>query len=160
MKHKKTITSVALILLGLRGLQAQENSTAAGGQATGTGGTASYSLGQVVYTTATGTNGSISQGVQQTYEISAITGIAETAIKLELSVYPNPTTHFLKLEVGSEDLENLSYQLYDMQGKVIENKKVDSNTTHISLEGQSTGTYFLSVVKDNQIVKTFKVIKN
>ena len=58
MKHKKTITSVVFVLLGLGGLHAQENPTAAGGEATGTGGTSSYSVGQVVYTTNTGANGS------------------------------------------------------------------------------------------------------
>jgi hypothetical protein len=65
MKHKKTITSVAFLLIGLGGLSAQESVNGSGGDATGTGGTSSYSIGQVVYTTATGTNGSVAQGVQQ-----------------------------------------------------------------------------------------------
>ena len=57
MKHKKTIVSISFLLLGIiGGLHAQESPTAAGGEATGTGGTSSYSVGQVVYTTATGTN--------------------------------------------------------------------------------------------------------
>ena len=158
MKHKKTITSVAFLLLGLGGLHAQQSSTATGGEATGTGGTASYSVGQVVYTTASGTNGSVAQGVQQPYEISTTVGINETSINLELSVYPNPTTDYLTLK--TDDNANLSYNLYDMQGKVIESKKVLSNSSNINLEGQPTATYFLNVVKNNQIVKTFKIIKN
>jgi len=149
---------MAFLLLGLGGLHAQESPTASGGEATGTGGTASYSVGQVVYTTNTGTNGSVAQGVQQPYEISTTVGINETFINLELSVYPNPTTNYLTLK--TDDNTNLSYQLYDMQGKVIETKKISSNATNISLEAQPTASYFLSVVKDNQIVKTFKVIKN
>jgi hypothetical protein len=72
MKHKKTITSVAFLLLGLGGLHAQESPTSTGGDATGAGGSSSYSVGQVVYTTATGINGSVAQGVQQAYEISVI----------------------------------------------------------------------------------------
>jgi hypothetical protein len=40
----------------------------AGGEATGSGGSVSYSVGQVVYTTNTGINGSVAQGVQQPYE--------------------------------------------------------------------------------------------
>ena len=158
MKHKKTIASIAFLLLGLGGLHAQESPTSSGGEATGTGGTSSYSVGQVVYTTATGTNGSVAQGVQQPYEISTTVGINETAINLEMNVYPNPTTNYLTLKV--EDNSNLSYQLDDLQGKVIENKKVNSNSINISLEEQPTATYFLNVVNNNQIVKTFKVIKN
>ena len=158
MKHKKTITSVAFLLLGLGGLQAQEAVTATGGEATGTGGTASYTVGQVFYTTATGTNGSVAQGIQQAFEISVTLGVNETAINLELSVYPNPTTNYLTLKV--EETANLNYQLFDMQGKVIENKKVTTNTTSITMEALPTATtYFLNVVKNNQVVKTF-VIKN
>ena len=94
MKHRKTITSVAFLLLGLGGLHAQESSTAAGGDATGIGGSSSYTVGQVVYTTNTGTNGSLAQGVHQPYEISTTLGINETTINLELSLYPNPTTNY------------------------------------------------------------------
>ena len=92
MKNK--IMSVALLFFGLGGLHAQESVNGSGGEATGTGGTASYSLGQVVYTTNTGTNGSVVQGVQQPYEISTTLGINETSINLELSVYPNPTNNY------------------------------------------------------------------
>jgi hypothetical protein len=108
MKHKKTITSVAFLLLGLGGLHAQETVPATGGEATGTGATASYSVGQVVYTIATGTNGSAAQGVQQPYEISTTVGINETSIKLELSVYPNPNADYFTLKV--EDNTELNYQ--------------------------------------------------
>jgi len=158
MKHKKTMTSIAFLLLGLGGLHAQETVTTTGSEATGTGGIASYSVGQVFYTTDTGTNGSVAQGVQQPYEISTTLGINETTINLELSVYPNPTTDYLTLKV--EKTEGLTFQLFDMQGKVIESKKVNSTSTSISLEGQPTATYFLNVVKNNQIIKTFKIIKN
>lgn len=158
MKYNKTITSVAFVLLGLGGLHAQESPTAAGGEAVGTGGTASYSVGQTVYTTATGTNGSVVQGVQQPYEISTTVGINETTINLELSVYPNPTTNYLTLKV--DKTEGLTFQLYDLQGSVITNKKVNTATTTVAMENLPAATYFLNVVKNNQIVKTFKIIKN
>ena len=158
MKHKKTITSVAFLLMGLGGLHAQESSTAAGGEATGTGGTSSYSVGQVVYTTATGTNGSLAQGVQQPYEISVTIGIKETSINLELSVYPNPTTDYLTLKV--DDFETLNFQLIDLQGKIIANKKVTNATTIIKMEELAKALYFLNVTKNNKVVKSFKIIKN
>jgi len=158
MKLKNTMMSVALILLGLGGLYAQGSPTATGGDATGSGGTVAYSVGQVVYTTATGTNGSVAQGVQQPYEISTTVGINETAINLELSVYPNPTTNYLTLKV--EETEGLTFQLYDLQGKVIESKPVNNTSTNISLEEQPSAIYFLNALKNNQLLKTFKIIKN
>jgi len=158
MKHKKTIFSVAFLLLGLGGLHAQESPTATGGEAKGVGGTVSYSLGQVVYTTNTGSNGSVEQGVQQPYEISATVGINESSISLEMSVYPNPTTNYLTLKV--EITKNLSYQLFDMQGKVIVSKKITDNTTTVVMENLPTATYLLKVTDSNKTVKTFKIIKN
>ena len=157
MKHKKTFMSAAFLFLGLGGLHAQESLNGSAGEATGTGGTLSYSVGEVVYTTNTGTNGSVAQGVQQSFEISTTVGINETTIQLELSVYPNPTTNYLTLKV--EKTDGLTYQLYDIQAKVIESKAVNGTSTNISLEGQPAATYFLSVVKDNKQVKTFKIIK-
>ena len=158
MKHKKTIFSVAFLLLGLGGLHAQESPTATGGEATGVGGSACYSIGQVVYTTNTGSNGSVEQGVQQPYEISATVGINESSISLEMSVYPNPTTNYLTLKV--EITKNLSYQLFDMQGKVIVSKKITDNTTTVVMESLPTSTYLLKVTDSNKTVKTFKIIKN
>lgn len=160
MKHKKTIMSATFLLLGLGGIHAQEATTATGGEATGAGGTASYSVGQVVYTTATGTNGSIAQGMQQHYEISTTLGINETTINLEMNVYPNPVTNFLTLKVDDVELSTLSFQLIDLKGKVITNKKVNSATTTVAMENLPTATYFLKVTDNNQIVKTFKIIKN
>jgi len=75
-----------------------------------------------------------------------------------MSVYPNPTTDYLTLKV--EDNSNLSYQLHDLQGKVIENKKVNANSTIITMEALPKATYFLRVTDNKNTVKTFKVIKN
>lgn len=158
MKLRKTISSLWLLTLGSGSLLAQESPTASGGEATGTGGTSSYSVGQVLNTTITGTNGSVSTGVQQPYEIFVFTGIKETKINLKMNVYPNPTVDFLSLEV--ENNENLSYQLYDLKGKLITSKKITDKKTTISMQNLSTATYVLRVVKDNKIIKSFKIIKN
>ena len=101
MRHKKLKLSAVLLLgLGLTGLQAQNAVPATGGNASGSGGTVAYSVGQVVYTTNTATNGSVAQGVQQPFEISVVTGLEEAkGINLALSAYPNPTTDFLNLKV-------------------------------------------------------------
>lgn len=88
-------TVLLFIITGMCCIQllSQETVSAGGKEATGTGGTVSYTIGQVVYTTNTGTNGSVVQGVQQPYEISVVTGLEEAEdISLEFSIYPNPVT--------------------------------------------------------------------
>ncbi|AUC84291.1 hypothetical protein CW731_02795 [Polaribacter sp. ALD11] len=160
MKLKKTITSIVFLLLSLGGLHAQESSTAAGGEATGTGGTASYSVGQVVYTTNTGTNGTISQGVQQAYEIFTV-GIKDTDLNVTLSVFPNPTAHNLTLQISEYNNEKLSYQLFDIQGKLLSNGQVNTKKTQINTSTLSSATYFINVLnQEKKQVQSFKIIKN
>jgi hypothetical protein len=118
-----------------------------------------YSVGQIVYTTNTGTKGSVAQGVQQPYEISVVLGVENNAIKLELNAYPNPTTNFLTLNVGETELSTLNFQLYDMSGKLIESRKILSSNETIAMENLLPATYFLKVTNNNKEVKTFKIIK-
>ena len=159
MKQKKVKLSVLLLSLGLT-VQAQQATTATGGNAMGSGGTVAYSVGQIVYTTYTGSNGSVAQGVQQPYEISIVQGIEENSIQLELTAYPNPTTNYLTLNVGNFQLSTLSFQLYDISGKLIESRKIISSSETIAMENLPTATYFLKVSNNNNEVKTFKIIKN
>ena len=168
MISKKLKLSILLLSLGLTA-QAQQATVVAGGTASGNGGTVSYSIGQVVYTTSTGTNGSVAQGVQQAYEITAVTGIEEAkGISLEVSAYPNPTTDYLTLTIGisnSLNDEPMSYKLYDMNGKVIETQKIINDQTIIVMSNLLPANYFLTLVKtmdgkSPQEVKTFKITKN
>ena len=168
MISKKLKLSILLLSLGLTA-QAQQATVVAGGTASGNGGTVSYSIGQVVYTTSTGTNGSVAQGVQQAYEITAVTGIEEAkGISLEVSAYPNPTTDYLTLTIGASTSFNdqpISYKLYDMNGKIIETQKIVDENTTIVMSNLLPATYFLTVVKtmdgkSPQEVKTFKIAKN
>ncbi len=165
MKYKKLKLSAVLLLgLGLTGLQAQTSINATGGNASGSGGSASYSVGQVVYTTHTGTNGSVAEGVQQPFEISVVTGLEEAkGISLSVTAYPNPTTDFLQLKVDAStklSIQSMSYQLYDMNGKLLQNEKITGNQTSIVMSNLVPANYFVKVIQGNKEVKTFKIIKN
>lgn len=162
MRHKKLkLSAIILLGLGLTGLQAQESVNATGGDASGSGGSVSYSVGQVVYTTNTGTNGSVTQGVQQPYEISVVTAIEEAkGINLTVTAYPNPATDYLTLRIDEFEISNLSFQLYDMNGKLLQNEKITGNQTSIVMSNLVPANYFVKVIQGNKEVKTFKIIKN
>lgn len=139
---------------------AQESINATGSNASGSGGSVSYSVGQVVYTTNSGTSGSVAQGVQQTY-VSEATGIEEAkGITLSVSAFPNPTTDYLTLEVKDFELSTLHFQLYDMQGKLLQSQKITSNQTRIVMSNLVPATYFVKVTQSSKEVKSFKIIKN
>jgi len=162
MRHKQLKLSTILLLgLELTGLQAQESVNSTGVNASGSGGSVSYSVGQVVYTTNTGTSGFVALGVQQPYEISVVTGLEEAkGINLSVSAYPNPTTDFLQLKVESEKLKDLSYQLYDMNGKLLQTKALTDKETQINLSNYVPATYFVKVIAESKSIKEFKIIKN
>lgn len=162
MKYKKLNLSALLLLgLGSTGLYAQQAIPSSGGNALGSGGSVSYTIGQVVYTTNNGTNGSAAQGVQQPYEISVVTGLIEAnGIKLICSAYPNPASQYVRLKIENHKTENLTYQLYDDSGKLLENRKVEGNETTIDMSKLVIATYFLKLSESNQAIKTFKIIKN
>jgi hypothetical protein len=161
MRHKRLKLSAILLLgLGLTGLQAQNAVPATGGNASGSGGSVSYSVGQVVYTTNTGSNGTIAQGVQQPFEISVVTGLEEAkGINLAVSAYPNPTTDYLTLSVDKFDVSKLSYHLFDMSGKLLETKKITGNQTNIVMSNLVPATYFVKITQENKEIKTLKIIK-
>jgi hypothetical protein len=164
MKTKKVITTACMIFgfgLGILQAQTHQSVNASGGDATGIGGSASYSVGQVVYTTAAGANGTVAQGVQQPYEISIVLAMEETQdINLVVAVFPNPANEFVSLQVSNRNTESLSYCFFDINGKLIESKKIESDITQINMSSLSAATYFLKVLDKQKEIKTFKIIKN
>jgi hypothetical protein len=162
MKYKSFLLApVFLLVTGITDLQAQETIPASGGDANGVGGSVSYTVGQLVYTSITGTENSMEQGVQQPYEISVIIGIDEGNVDyIEFNVYPNPVTDYLQLKVSEDRFENLSYQLYRSDGKLLQNKEIQSKETSVSMKDLTPGTYILKLAENRKAIKTFKIIKN
>jgi hypothetical protein len=161
IRKKQKQLALLVIALGISGiLHAQESSNASGGNATGVGGTISYSVGQVNFNTVSGNNGSIIQGVQQPYEISTTVGINVVEIKLELTIYPNPTQNYLTLSLGNYNDENLHYQLYSTTGKLLATNKILEEKTVLGFQNYPAGIYLLNVQNQNSIIKTFRIVKN
>ena len=133
--------------------------SASGGDASGSGGTVAYSVGQIVYSTNTGTSGSVAQGVEQAYEISSV-GIKETALNISLSIFPNPTSDYLTLKVEDYNNEALSYSLLDEQGKLVLNEQITNQVTQVAMSNLARGAYFINVLQENKKIQTFKIIKN
>jgi hypothetical protein len=161
MKH--IINFFCFLLLSAFGItiQAQITIPATGGNETGSGGSVSYTICQIAYNTLSGTNGIVTQGVQQPYEISVVTTLEEIKdISLISSIYPNPTTNFLILKVEDNENANFFYWLYGVNGNLIETNKIFVNETQISMGNKVSGTYFLKITSGNKEIKTFKIIKN
>lgn len=146
-----------VILFSFSTTYSQKSIVATGGKATGTGGTASFSVGQISYKSPNGNI--VSDGVQQPYEIATLGKSHFENISLEMNVFPNPAADELRLKIG-ENEEVLSYQLFDINGKSLSDaKKIIENETIINLTNFDKGIFFLKINSTNQTLKTFKIIK-
>ena len=104
--------------------------------------------------------GSVAQGVQQTYNITALLGVEIAAIKLELMAYPNPTQDILTIKIDNYKNESLTYQLYDLQGKLWDSQSLQGAQTQLDMKDLAGGSYLLSIQENETLIKTFRIIKN
>ena len=153
--NKKLITTMALAAAAF-GSFAQSAVSTAGYEATGDG-SVSFTVGQTAFMAVANENGSISQGVQQAYVISAETGIDVTEI--QLTAFPNPTKDVLNLQVNGE-FGTVAYALYTNTSKRVAKGVVNGAETQIQMGAYKPGVYFLDVKAEGKTVKRFKIIKN
>lgn len=140
---------------------AQEALLSVGGDFIGSGGSVAFSAGQVAYVGLNSDAVMVLEGVQQAYQITDVTSIPDKhKIGISCAVYPNPTTDVLTLKLDDyEELSILSYQLYNMNGTLLEQKKIESNQSGIAMKHLVSGVYFLRVLKGDQDLRVFKIIK-
>ena len=159
MFELKQLTTFSFLLL-TSVLSAQETFSSSGFSSNGNSGLITYSVGQVAIDFSTGNNGSLYQGVQQPYEIFSTLGNDILNINLKLIAYPNPTTDQLVLSIENIQGKKYYYQLYNIKGKsLLYDKRVD-NKTYINLNRFPFNIYLLSIIENNAVIKTFRIIKN
>ncbi|HMU98466.1 MAG TPA: T9SS type A sorting domain-containing protein [Chitinophagales bacterium] len=157
------LKNIILVLVGclwLNFLQAQTSINTSGGNAIGTGGAVASSIGQLFYTSDKSSSALIEAGVQHAYEIYLLK-VKGNVLTVSLSVYPNPTTNQLALKVEGLKNEQLSFQLLDLQGRLLSADKVVNAETVIQMSHLASAAYLLNVVDEKTGgMKSFKIIKN
>lgn len=155
-----TITFSIFLLVISVSLSSQSALITTGGVISGAGGSLTYSIGQVAYTSVKSITGSVGQGVQQPYEIFEITGTYQQGISLEVLAWPIPTAGLLWLRIQNSHFFPWSYLLFDQVGKLLEHESSTGIDATIDLHQYPAGIYFLKVSAGQQGIKTFKIIKN
>ena len=140
MKPIKKLLFVLINLLVIT-TQAQKSNVAAGGNASGASGTASYSIGQISYKSPAGTI--VSDGVQQPYEIQVLGTSDYPNITLEMLVYPNPTTNFVT--ISGNLIANAMIKIFNNLGQLMLIQKNQNTTFTIDVASFKTGIYFVEV---------------
>lgn len=155
------ITYVCIFVLFITNhLRAQEAILAGGGNSSGGEGSICYSIGQLAYKVQATSEISITEGIQQPYEISVLSSSKNPKeTNLNYSFFPNPVSNNLILTIHSSELINLRIELFDLKGRLLQESTVKSNTTHITMAEYVSGTYLLKVYKNNKKMNVYKIIK-
>ncbi|MCB9227652.1 MAG: T9SS type A sorting domain-containing protein [Chitinophagales bacterium] len=82
-----------------------------------------------------------------------VTGLNELTILENVTAYPNPTSNSVFIETENEKFNAIS--IYDLSGRLVENKNVINN--QVDLSSLQTGTYLIQT--NNQKIQSFKIIK-
>ncbi len=157
---RRSIPCFFLIVIGFVPglLHAQSAVMTSGGNATGSNGSVSYSVGQVAYLVK-GSN-QILEGIQQPYEITVVLATEETADnQKDILLYPNPFKDFLYLDFTSNDYRNSEYQLFDSQGKFIKSGKITESKSEFNFSDLPSAMYIIRINQKGENIKTFKIIK-
>ncbi|MDD4395141.1 MAG: T9SS type A sorting domain-containing protein, partial [Bacteroidales bacterium] len=79
---------------------------------------------------------------------------------ITLSVYPNPTTSTLTVELSDNETSRpIEYLLFDIYGKEIMKGMMNDGQNTINISNLSNGIYLLKVVSDRSLIGTGKIIK-
>ena len=85
---------------------------------------------------------------------NSITSISVSSLK----IYPNPAHDIISVDI--QDLNNtISYQLFDIQGKKIEQGILEKENSFINIHNLANGIYFIRFTDGKQLYKIEKIIK-
>ena len=157
----KNLLMLGGLMIGGLNVMAQEGTNAAGGDASSGEGSVSYSIGQSFGASVATSDGSITEGVQQPYQIRVVTDLSSTLNESsDVNAYPNPVLSSFTVNVDGELNHQLTGVLFNQMGVEVHRFELAGSQTNVNLENFEAGMYMLHVKKDNQVFKNIKIIKN
>ena len=159
---KKT-AFVLFSVLSTLAVSAQEVLSTQGDSYSNASGSIDFTLGEVVIVTGTDGNNDLTQGFHQTNW--NFLGVEDFAPNYEAIIYPNPTEDVLNIRTST--FENVTYTLYDAQGKLVMQDILSAEQTPIQVSELAPGAYSLELIFEEGSKgslsspkrKTFKLIK-
>ena len=114
-----------------------------------------FTIGEVVINTGTDGTNDLTQGFHQTNW--NFIGVEDHAPSYEAIIFPNPTEDVLNIRTST--FENVTYTLYDAQGKLVMQDILSAEQTPIQVSQLAPGNYSIILNNQTQNLKTFKLVK-
>jgi len=117
-----------------------------------------WSIGELQTESFTSSELSLTQGFHQgNFTITAVNQVE--GLQFDITAYPNPASDFIILKVENFEIENLNFCITNMQGEKLQVEKMSSNNQQINFSNYKVGTYFITLNRNNQFIKSFQIIK-
>ena len=136
-------------------VSAQEVVSTQGDSYSNASGNIDFTIGEVVINTGTDGTNDITQGFHQTNW--NFLGVDDHGQNYEATIFPNPTEDLLNIRTST--FENVTYTLYDAQGKLILHNILSAEQTPIQVSQLAPGSYSITLNNGIHNLKTFKLIK-
>jgi len=137
--------------------QISQSISTGGGNGTNNQANLDWTIGQITVSTLSDNNSILTQGLHQGSII--ITNIDyNNSSSFSISVYPNPALERINIVISHN--EDLVYEFFDINGKLILNGKLLNLENVINLNEFLIGEYILKIVnKKGHSFKTYKISK-
>ena len=163
MLNMKRHTLVLFSLFVAISVSAQEVVATQGDSYSNASANIDFTIGEVIIDTGTDGTNDLTQGFHQTNW--NFVGVEDFAPDYEASIFPNPTSDVLNIRTSS--FENVTYTLYDAQGKLVMQNILSAEQTPIQVSELAPGAYSLELIFEEGSKgslsspkrKTFKLIK-
>jgi len=117
-----------------------------------------WSVGETMISTYSTEIYILTQGFHQ--NVYLITSIEDFDKNIIMEVYPNPTSDYITLKVDGTLSGLLSYTMMDISGKPIKNGEIHDNEELYNMVDFANGVYLLNIIRNNKVIKSYRIIKN
>ncbi len=143
---------------------AQEVVSSQGETYSNANGSIDFTVGEVIVNTGTNGTNDLTQGFHQTNW--NFLGVEDFAPDFQATIFPNPTQDVLNIKTSV--FQNVTYMLYDAQGKLVLQNILSAEQTPIQVSQLAPGSYSLELIFENNNNgplsaskrKTFKLVKS
>jgi hypothetical protein len=141
-------------------LLAQEATLVAGGNAAGSDGSVSWSVGQVDYLNVQGSSGAITEGVQQPFELFPLSVEGDLKNPWEVTIFPNPTTANAVIRFSETHVEEFVFVLLDMRGAILQSGRIDGREIELNVSQLPAAVYKVQINSSAGTSQVFKLVKH
>ena len=152
---KKNTLLLFTLISSVTVVSAQEVISSQGSSYVNSSNSIDFTIGEVITNTESSVNITLTQGFHQSNW--NFLGLQDFDHSYSASIFPNPTSDVLNIKASN--FEKITYSLFDEQGKLIEQNLLSGEVTSIQVSQLALGSYSIKLSKENQSLKSFKLVK-